>query len=154
MLRDAKYTEEELKVNDAMRSKHIVRLSQATNNSIDEGDPFFVYAGSQNECTDREVKNCHKKSVKALVSIFFSWNNKNVFRNNRFQQMSATYSYVDHGTRMTLSSMFCVLQAAVRFAWWCSPFGPLGPFSPTLNTSLIHEYCRRTGRVVWGMRVA
>ena len=102
MLRDAKYTEEELKVNDAMRSKHIVRLSQATNNSIDEGDPFFVYAGSQNECTDREVKNCHKKSVKALVSISFSWNNKNVFRNNRFQQMSATYSYVDHGTRMTL----------------------------------------------------
>jgi hypothetical protein len=69
---------------------------------IDEGDPFFVYAGSQNEGTDQEVKNCHKKSVKALVSISFSRNNKNVFRNNRIQQMSATYSYVNHGTRMTL----------------------------------------------------
>ena len=46
------------------------------------------------------------------VSISFSRNNKNVFRNNRFQQMSAMCSYVDHGTRMTLSSMFCVLQAS------------------------------------------
>ena len=50
--------------------------------------------------------------VPILVSISFSRNNKNVFRNNRFQQMSTTYSYVDHGTRMTLSSMFCVLQAS------------------------------------------
>jgi hypothetical protein len=46
------------------------------------------------------------------VSISFSRNNKNVFRNNRFDRLSATYSYVDHGTRMTLSSMFCVLQAS------------------------------------------
>jgi hypothetical protein len=37
-LRDANYTEEEL--NDAMTSKHIVRQSRGTNNSLVEGDFF------------------------------------------------------------------------------------------------------------------
>jgi hypothetical protein len=37
-------------------------------------------------------------------------------------RLSFTYSYKYHGTRMTVSFMFCafVLWLASGFAWWCS----------------------------------
>jgi hypothetical protein len=50
------------------------------------------------------------------------------------------YSYVHHGTRMTVSFMFCALVASYGVRMVVQSCQPLGSISPHLNTSLIHEY--------------
>ena len=43
---------------------------------------------------------------------------------------------VEIGIRMTASPCFMCLRLATRFAWWCSPFGPLGSSS----LQYMHEF--------------
>ena len=74
----------------------------------------------------------------ALVFISFSCN----IDCNR---LSATYSYVACGIRMT--HLVHILHAygwLQKFAWWCNPCGPLKPFSPHLDTSchVNIQWCR------------
>ena len=61
-----------------------------------------------------------------------------------FDRLSATYSYVDHGTRMTLSSMFCLYASSQL---WGSHGGAVldnhyvhSGYSSLTLTHLIHEY--------------
>jgi hypothetical protein len=52
-----------------------------------------------------------------------------------FDRLSATYSYVDHGTRMTLSSMFCVLQANCGVPMVVESFWTTGAVLPSPDRS-------------------
>jgi hypothetical protein len=49
-------------------------------------------------------------------------------------------SYIGHGMRMTVSSVFfCAYCHSSGFTWWFIPYSPPG-HAPHIVTHLIHEY--------------
>ena len=86
-------------------------------------------------------ENTDQAKVSALVSIYFSWNTKMCSGTTDCNGLSSTYSYVHHGTRMTVSFMFCALVASygVRMVVRAVLVNHSGQ-SPLTLTQLIHEY--------------